>query len=687
MSSPKYPSIIRKPKLSQYLYYRMRKLFTTMIAAACMTACTQRENPFLAEWDTPYGIPPFQEIRVDDYIPAIQAGIEQQKKEIDAIVKNTDAPTFDNTILPLELSGEILRKVSGVLYNVSETDRSAELDSVMEQAIPLMTEHEDNLSFNKGLYERIRKIYQADQSSLTREQQMVLKKRYEEFERNGVGLSEDKQARLKEINSEMAAKTQKIGNNILEESNAFKKRFGISVSDYPNAMTTTTDRDKRRQMLEAYTSRGNNGNKADNKQLILDVMRLRIEKAKLMGYNCPAAYILEPKMAHDPATVDAFLQGIMTDAVRKAKEEVSDMQAMMNQDIKNGQLPAGSKIEPWDWWYYSEKVRKAKYDLDENLTKPYFKLDNVVKGAFLAAKWLYGVNMEELKDVPSYNPQEVKTFKVTDNEGKLLGIFTTDWLPRESKRGGAWMNNVREEYINSKGEMVRPIIVNVGNLQEYLTIDEVQTVFHEFGHALHGLLTQCTYPSVSGTNVTRDFVEMFSQFNENWAFQPKLLAEYAKDDKGEVIPNELVEKINNSLKFNQGFMTTELCAASILDMKWHELESVEGINIEDFERKVCQEMGLIPEIGPRYRTTYFNHIFSSGYSAGYYGYLWSEVLDKDAFSFFEQTGNVWNEPLATKFKQTFLERGGSEEPMILFEQFTGRKPDDTAFKKGRGLID
>lgn len=658
-----------------------------MIAAACMTACTQRENPFLAEWDTPYGIPPFQEIRVDDYIPAIQAGIEQQKKEIDAIVKNTDAPTFDNTILPLELSGEILRKVSGVLYNVSETDRSAELDSVMEQAIPLMTEHEDNLSFNKGLYERIRKIYQADQSSLTREQQMVLKKRYEEFERNGVGLSQDKQARLKEINSEMAAKTQKIGNNILEESNAFKKRFGISVSDYPNAMTTTTDRDKRRQMLEAYTSRGNNGNKADNKQLILDVMRLRIEKAKLMGYNCPAAYILEPKMAHDPATVDAFLQGIMTDAVRKAKEEVSDMQAMMNQDIKNGQLPAGSKIEPWDWWYYAEKVRKAKYDLDENLTKPYFKLDNVVKGAFLAAKWLYGVNMEELKDVPSYNPQEVKTFKVTDNEGKLLGIFTTDWLPRESKRGGAWMNNVREEYINSKGEMVRPIIVNVGNLQEYLTIDEVQTVFHEFGHALHGLLTQCTYPSVSGTNVTRDFVEMFSQFNENWAFQPKLLAEYAKNDKGEVIPNELVEKINNSLKFNQGFMTTELCAASILDMKWHELESVEGINIEDFERKVCQEMGLIPEIGPRYRTTYFNHIFSSGYSAGYYGYLWSEVLDKDAFSIFEQTGNVWNGPLATKFKQTFLERGGSEEPMILFEQFTGRKPDDTAFKKGRGLID
>lgn len=658
-----------------------------MIAAACLSACTNRENPFLTDWNTPYGIPPFQEIQVDNYIPAIQAGIEQQKKEIEDIVNNQEAPTFDNTILPLELSGEILRKVSGVLYNVSETDRTPALDSVMELAIPMMTEHSDNLSFNKGLYERIAQLYKGDQSGLTREQQMVLKKHYEEFERNGVGLSEEKQARLKEINSEIASKTQKIGNNILEESNAFKQKFGISVSDYPNAMTSTTDRAKRKEMLEAYTNRGNNGNKADNKQLIQDVMRLRIEKAKLMGYNCPAAYILEPKMAHDPATVDAFQQGIMTDAVKKAREEVADMQAVMNEDIKAGLLPAGSKIEPWDWWYYAEKVRKARYDLDEEQTKPYFKLDNVVRGAFLAANKLYGVNMEELEGVPSYNTQLVKTFKVTDKDGQLLGIFTTDWLPRDSKRGGAWMNNVREQYVDAKGEMVRPIIVNVGNLQEYLTIDEVQTVFHEFGHALHGLLTQCTYPSVSGTNVTRDFVEMFSQFNENWAFQPELLAEYAKNDKGEVIPAELVDKINNSLKFNQGFMTTELCAASILDMKWHELESVEGVDINQFEHKVCQEMGLIPEIGPRYRTTYFNHIFSSGYSAGYYGYLWAEVLDKDAFSLFEQTGNVWNIPLATKFKQTFLEKGGSEEPMTLFEQFAGRKPDDTAFKKGRGLID
>ena len=656
-----------------------------MTAAISLLACTNRQNPFLTEWDTPYGIPPFGEIQTEDFIPAIQAGIEQQNKEIEAIVANTEEPTFENTILPLELSGAILSKVTGVLYNICETDRTDELDSVMEKAIPMLTEHSDNISFNKGLYERIAKLYKADQSQLTREQQMVLKKRFEAFERNGIGLPEDKQVRLREINTEMATKTQKLGNNILSENNAFRDKFGISISDYPNTMTTTEDRSLRQQMLEAYTMRGHNGNEFDNRQLVLDIMRLRIEKAQIMGYKNPAAYILEPKMAHDTETVDAFLADIMKAAVAKAKEEVYDMQQLMNEDVAAGKLPVGSKIEPWDWWYYAEKVRKQKYDLDEELTKPYFKLENVVNGIFTAANTLYGINMEELKDVPSYNPDVVTTYKVTDAEGNLLGIFTTDYLPRPSKRGGAWMNNIREQYVDAQGNMVRPIIVNVGNLEEYLTIDEVQTVFHEFGHALHGLLTQCNYPSVSGTNVTRDFVETFSQFNENWAFQPELLAKYAKNEKGEVIPAELVEKINNALKFNQGFMTTELCAASILDMKWHELESVEGIDIDAFEQQACQEMGLIPEIGPRYRTTYFNHIFSSGYSAGYYGYLWAEVLDKDAFSLFEATGNVWNKELATKFKQTFLERGGSEEPMVLYELFAGRKPDNDAFLRGRGL--
>ena len=317
--------------------------------------------------------------------------------------------------------------------------------------------------------------------------------------------------------------------------------------------------------------------------------------------------------------------------------------------------------------------------------KPYFRLENVEKGIFLAAKKLYGVNMEPLEGMPSYN-KEVKTFKVTDEDGSLLGILTTDWLPRDSKRGGAWMNNVRDQYVDAQGQEVRPIICNVGNLAEYCSIDDVQTMFHEFGHALHGLLTKCHYSNVSGTSVARDFVELFSQFNENWAFQPELLAEYAKNDKGEVIPAQLVEKINNSLKFNQGFMTTELCAASILDMRWHELQSVEDIDIDTFEKKVAQEIGLIPEIGFRYRSTYFNHIFNGGYSAGYYGYLWAEVLDKDAFSLFELQENVMDTELARKFRKTLMERGGSEEPMTLFKEFAGREPDNTAFLRGRGLI-
>lgn len=664
----------------------MKKFFILPVVLLAMTACT-RTNPFLSEWDTPYGIPAFDKIELDDYIPAIEAGIDQQQKEIEAITSNPDEPTFDNTLGALENSGSILSRVEHVLFNISETDRNDELDSIVEKAIPMLQSNTDNINFNKKLYERVEKLYNGDQSQLTREQQMVLKNYYEGFVQNGVGLPADKQDRLRKINTDIASLTQKIGNHILNESNAFKDKFGVAISDYPTAMTTTEDRNLRKQMLEAYTMRGHNGNENDNRELVLEVMKLRIEKSHIMGYKNPAEYILSTKMAHDPETVDAFLSKIMKAAVARAKEEVADMQAIMNKDIAAGKLEPGTTIQPWDWWYYAEKVRKQKYDLDENMIKPYFKLENVVEGIFIAAKELYGVNMEKIEGVPAYNPEKVTTYKVTAADGSLIGIFTTDYLPRPSKRGGAWMNEVRGQYVDANGNMVRPIILNVGNLEDYLNIDEVQTVFHEFGHALHGLLSQCHYPSVSGTNVKRDFVEMFSQFNENWAFQPELLAKYAKHkDTGKVIPNELVQKILNSLKFNQGFMTTELCAASILDMKWHELESIDSVDVDEFEKKVCTEMGLIKEIGPRYRTTYFNHIFSSGYSAGYYGYLWAEVLDKDAFSIFEATGNVWNKELATKFKETFLEKGGSEEPMVLYKSFAGREPDNTAFLKGRGLI-
>ena len=653
-----------------------------------MCSCN-RQNPFLTDWDTPYGIPPYDKIRTSDYIPAIKAGIDEQTAQIEAIVSNPEAPDFDNTITALELSGGILAKVQGVLYNVSETDRSDALDAVQDEAIPLLSAHSDNISFNKALYHRVAEVYNADQSSLTREQKMVLKKWYDGFIRDGIGLPEDKQEELRVINTRTAELTQKIGNNILAESNAFAQKFGFSVSAYPDKMTTTEDRELRRQYNEAYKMRGHNGNENDNRELIKELLSLRIRKANILGYETSAEYTLADKMAANSQTVDAFLMDIMTPAVQKAKEELADMQAVMDEDIKAGLLPEGSKIEQWDWWYYAEKVRKAKYDLDESETRPYFKAENVVKGLFKAAKILYGVNAEVLEGVPSYNPECVTTYKLTADDGALIGIFTTDYFPRESKRGGAWMNNVRDQYYDENGEDVRPIIVNVGNLSEYMSIDDVQTAFHEFGHALHGLLSKCHYRSVSGTSVKRDFVEMFSQFNENWAFQPELLKEYAVNEKGEVIPAALVEKINNALKFNQGFMTTELCAASILDMKWHELKSVDGVDVDEFEKKVAEEIGLIPEITFRYRSTYFNHIFGgSGYNSGYYGYLWAEVLDKDAFSIFESSPEgVWNIDLAHKFKQTFLEKGGSEEPMVLYKSFAGREPNSDAMLRGRGLID
>ena len=662
----------------------MKKALLIVTAALALASCANKDqNPFLQEWDTPYGIPPFDKIKIEHYMPAIKAGIAQQEAEIQAIIDNPAAPTFENTVAALELSGEILSKVTGVLYNLSETENSPEMEALIEEATPLQSQHSDNIYMNKKLYDRVAAIYNADQSGLTREQQMVLKKLYEAFERNGIGLSDADQEELRKINMEISTVSNKLSTNLLAENNAFKDEFGISVSAYPTAMTTTEDRALRERMFKAYSSRGHNGNQYDNRELFLKLMDLRTRKAKIMGYDNSADFLLANKMAHDHQTVDEFLDGIMKAAVVRAKEEVADMEKI-----------AGFKIQPWDWWYYSEKVRQQKYALDEDMTKPYFEVNNVRKGVFLAAKTLYGVNVEELPDVPKYNP-EVIVYKVTDENGNLLGIFSSDYFPRSSKRGGAWMNNFRDQYFDADGKEVRPIICNVANFTSpdengvaLLTVDEVETAFHEFGHALHGLLTKCHYPSVSGTSVTRDFVETFSQFNENWAFQPELLAQYAKHyQTGEVIPQELVDKIINSSKFNQGFATTELCAASILDMRWHELSSIEGIDIDEFEAKVCKEMGLIDEIIPRYRTTYFNHIFGGGYSAGYYGYLWAEVIDMDAFAAFEESPNgVWDKELAKKFKEIFLEKGGSEEAMTLFKQFRGREPQSEPFLRGRGLL-
>lgn len=669
-----------------------------MLSAAA--ASCSRNNPFLEEWNTPYGIPPFDEIQLSDYIPAVTAGIEQQKQELDAILTNPDAPTFDNTVAAYEYSGEILTKVSLVLFNLQETEGNEEMDKVVEEATALMTAHEDEMSMNKAFFERVKAVYDADQSGLTREQQMVLKNLYESFTRSGVALDEASQERLKEINQKIAAAQQKFGTNLLAENNAFKETFGVPVSAYPAEMTGCEDRDRREAMFKAYSSRGNNGNEYDNKALCLEILKLRAEKARMLGFDTFAAYQLDNKMARNPQTVDSFLGQIMGPAARKAVEEIADMQEIMDEDIAAGKLAEGSTIQPWDWFYYAERVRQRKYALDEELTKPYFKMENVRHGVFAAAEKIYGVKVEPLSDVPVYN-EAVDAFKVTDADGSLLGIFMTDYFPRDSKRGGAWMTNFRDQYIDAQGNDIRPIIINVGNmsapkdsLPALFTIDEVETVFHEFGHALHGLVTKCTYPSVSGTSVARDFVETFSQFNENWAFQPEILAEYAKHyQTGETIPDTLVAKILKAEKFNQGFMTSELCAASILDMKWHELteeelarmsEGDQAANVAAFEAKVCQEMGLPEQIIPRYRTTYFNHIFNSGYSAGYYSYLWAEVLDKDAFEYFRQQG-IYNPEVARSFRENLMERGGSEEPMVLYVRFRGAEPDPGALLRARGL--
>ena len=669
-----------------------------MLSAAA--ASCSRNNPFLEEWNTPYGIPPFDEIQLSDYIPAVTAGIEQQKKELDAILANPDAPTFDNTVAAYEYSGEILTKVSLVLFNLQETEGNEEMDKVVEEATALMTAHEDEMSMNKAFFERVKAVYDADQSGLTREQQMVLKNLYESFTRSGVALDEASQERLKEINQKIAAAQQKFGTNLLAENNAFKETFGVPVSAYPAEMTGCEDRDRREAMFKAYSSRGNNGNEYDNKALCLEILKLRAEKARMLGFDTFAAYQLDNKMARNPQTVDSFLGQIMGPAASKAVEEIADMQEIMDEDIAAGKLAEGSTIQPWDWFYYAERVRQRKYALDEELTKPYFKMENVRHGVFAAAEKIYGVKVEPLSDVPVYN-EAVDAFKVTDADGSLLGIFMTDYFPRDSKRGGAWMTNFRDQYIDAQGNDIRPIIINVGNmsapkdsLPALFTIDEVETVFHEFGHALHGLVTKCTYPSVSGTSVARDFVETFSQFNENWAFQPEILAEYAKHyQTGETIPDTLVAKILKAEKFNQGFMTSELCAASILDMKWHELteeelarmsEGDQAANVAAFEAKVCQEMGLPEQIIPRYRTTYFNHIFNSGYSAGYYSYLWAEVLDKDAFEYFRQQG-IYNPEVARSFRENLMERGGSEEPMVLYVRFRGAEPDPGALLRARGL--
>ena len=527
----------------------MKRIIIILAMMMSIAGCN-KVNPFLFEWKSNYGLPPFDQIRENQYMLAVKMGIRQQASDVDAIIASGEEPTFDNTIAAYDRSGATLDRVTGVLFNLSETDGTPSLQRIVEKVLPLLSEHNDNIFMNPYFFERVKYLYDRKKElGLTKEQEMVLEKIYRRFEDNGISLDEAGQARLREINRELSSLEYRFGNDLLAENNAFASRFGVTVSEYVSEMSSCSDRTRREEMFRAYSSRGCNGNRNDTRELVLDIMRLRIEKAQLLGYDSPADQILSDKMAGNAATVDAFLEKIFRPAIAKAQEEISDMQAIMDEDVAAGLLPddSTSVIRPWDWYYYAERVRERRYALNEAETRPYFRMENVREGVFGNAHRLYGLDFRKLDSVEVYHP-DVEVFEVTDADGSLVGYLMTDYFPRGTKRGGAWMNNFLPQYIDRHGDDHRPVIVNVGNFSRpsgdtpaLLTLDETATMFHEFGHALHGLLSKCTYKTVSGTSVARDFVELPSQINENWAFQPEVLATYARHYRtGEVLPDSLV---------------------------------------------------------------------------------------------------------------------------------------------------
>ncbi|AVM52685.1 peptidyl-dipeptidase Dcp [Bacteroides zoogleoformans] len=693
----------------------MLKKSILILAASCMMySCATKtdNNPFFSEFQTPNGVPPFDKIKLEHYEPAFQKGMEEQNDNIQAIIDNTEAPSFENVIAALDNSSPILDRVGGVFHNLTEAETTDELTALSIKLAPMLAEHEDNISLNQELFKKIDAVYRQKESlGLSREQERLLEKTYKGFVRSGANLPADKQNRLREINKQLSTLGITFSNNILNENNDFKlfvekeedlaglpEWFCQSAAEEAKAagqegkwlftlhnssrlpfLQYAANRPLREQIYKAYINRGNNNDKNDNKKIITEIISLRLEKAQLLGFDCYSNFVLENKMAKNATTVMDFLNKLWGYALPKAKAEASELQKLMDKEGK------GEKLEAWDWWYYTEKLRKEKYSLEESEIKPYFKLENVRNGAFYAANKLYGITLTKINNVPVYHP-DVEVFEVKARDGSQLGIFYVDYFPRPGKRGGAWMSNYREQ----RGD-VRPLICNVcsftkpvGDTPSLLTIDEVETLFHEFGHALHGLLTQCQYKGTSGTNVVRDFVELPSQVNEHWATEPEVLKIYAKHYRtGEEIPDTLIEKILNQQTFNQGFMTTELLAAAILDMNLHNLTSTEGIDVVAYEKEAMEKLGLIPEIAPRYRTTYFNHIIG-GYAAGYYSYLWANVLDNDAFEAFKEHG-IFDKQTADLFRQNILEKGDSEDPMVLYKNFRGAEPQLDPMLKNRGM--
>ncbi len=697
----------------------MKKLFFAMMIGTVVMACTSKtDNPFFKSYENEYGAPPFDKIKTEHYMPAFSEGIKQHQAEIDSIANNTEEPTFANTIEKMDFSGVLLKKVSSAFFNVQSADTNDDLDSIAQEITPVLTEHNDNIYLNDKLFQRVKKLYDNRANlGLTPEQNRLLEKYYKNFIRSGAALNDAQKSQLREINKELSSAELTFAQNVLAETNAYKKfvsnkdelkglpegviqaaaesakeagkegqwLFTTQKSSFIPVLQYAENRELRKELLMAYTTRCNHDNANDNKKVINTIMKLRVKRAQLLGFESPAAFILDNTMAKTPEAVYAFLKTIWTPAVAKAKVEAADLQKLMDAENK------GEKLEAWDWWYYTEKLRKQKFDLNEEELKPYFKLENVREGVFGLATRLYGLKFEKLTGMPVYN-KDVETFKVLDADGSLIGILYTDYFPRAGKAAGAWMNNITEQYIKD-GVNHRPIIVNVGNFTKptsnkpsLLTMDEVETMFHEFGHALHGLLAQSTYPGLSGTSVVRDFVELPSQIMENWCWEPEVMKTYAKHYKtGELMPEALMEKIRKAGTFNQGFINTELLAASLLDMDYHTLKDTAAIDVNQFEANTMKRIGMIPEIIVRYRSPYFKHIFEGGYSAGYYSYTWAAVLDADAYQAFKETGDIFNKDVATKFRKNILEKGDSDEPMKLYKTFRGADPNPDALLIKRGL--
>ena len=679
-------------------------------------------NPFFTEWDTPYGIPPFDLIKDEHYRPAVDAGIAELMAEIEAIKTNPEAPTFENTIEALEISGGALTRVFDVFNNISNTDTNDAIMEMETEFYPELTRVNDSINLDDAIFQRVKTVYEQRESlGLDEQQARLLDLKYRDFVRRGAALDEQAKTRMKEINARLSELTTAFGQNLLNETKSFELVvtdeanlgglseslkgsaksvaeskgqpdawiFGLNRSVYEAFMTFADNRDLRRQLFDGYRNRAANGGATDNGDLITEIAKLRAEAAELRGYKSHAAFQLEPRMAKTPENALDFLGKVWDPGLARAKEEQLEMQAIVEAEGHD------FIIEGHDWWYYAEKLRQQKYTIDDSEVRPYFQMENVRDGAFHVANQLFGVTFEPLNDVPKWNPQ-VQPYVALDADGNHLGVFMLDYYARDSKRGGAWMSNYRDAS-NINGNDIRPIVTNNLNLMTpaegeptLMSYDEVTTLFHEFGHGLHGLMTKQHYARFSGTaGSPRDYTEFPAQFMEHYAAEPEVLAVFARNhETGEVIPLELVEKIRKARTHNQGFKTTEYVAASLLDMNWHNLSAIDASSAEsarEYEVEVLNEYGKIEQIEPRYRSAYFSHIFAGGYSAGYYAYLWSEILDSDGFEAFKEAGDIYDPELAKRLKENVYEAGGKEEADILYRKFRGKDPSIDPLLRNRGF--